>query len=105
MDLRLSTKRVLVTGASRGIGAAIATGFLQEDASACIVSRGSDQLYETENNLRAAFGKERVFAEQCDCTNSESLTSLRDRLQDRWAGVDIVVANIGDGRSVPDPLM
>lgn len=104
MDLGLEHKRVLITGASRGIGAAIAKGFLREDASACIVSRGSNQLRQTENKLQAAFGSERVFAEQCDCTNPESLTALRDQLQDRWTGVDIVIANIGDGRSVPDPL-
>lgn len=104
MNLGLEHKRVLVTGASRGIGAAIAKGFLQEGADVCIVSRGSDQLYQTKNKLQAAFSSERVFAAQCDCTSSESLILLRDQLQDRWTGVDIVVANVGDGRSVPDPL-
>jgi len=104
MDLELTGKQVLVTGASRGIGASIASSFLQEGSNVCIVSRGSENLYQTKDKLQAIFGEERVFAEQCDCTDVESLKLLYERLQDRWMGVDIVVANIGDGRSVSDPL-
>jgi len=104
MDLGLNHKRVLITGASRGIGAATAKVFLQEDSKVCIVSRGSQQLYETENQLQTQFGKEHIYAEQCDCTNPDALISLRERLQDKWSGIDIVMANVGDGRSVQDPL-
>jgi len=76
MDLGLRNKRVLVTGASRGIGAAIAKGFLTEGVRSCIVSRGSNQLYQTEQELISEFGKEKVFAEKCDCTDPGSLTTL-----------------------------
>ena len=68
MDLGLKDKRVLVTGASRGIGAAIARGFVAEGAKAYIVSRGSEHLYQTEKTLKAEFGKNKVIADQCDCT-------------------------------------
>jgi len=104
MDLGLRNKRVLVTGASRGIGAAIAKGFLTEGVRSCIVSRGSNQLYQTEQELISEFGKEKVFAEKCDCTDPGSLTTLSNKIEKRWQGLDIVVANIGDGRSVSDPL-
>jgi 3-oxoacyl-[acyl-carrier protein] reductase len=104
MDLGLRNKRVLVTGGSRGLGVAIARGFLGEGAKACIVSRGSDRLYQTEKELVTTFGKEKVVAEACDCTQLSSLQDLRDRIQKRWQGLDVVIANIGDGRSVPDPL-
>ena len=40
MDLELSKKRVLITGASIGIGLAMAKKFLDEDANVIIVSRG-----------------------------------------------------------------
>ena len=104
MDLGLKDKRVLVTGASRGIGAAIARGFVAEGAKAYIVSRGSEHLYQTEKTLKAEFGKNKVIADQCDCTQPPLLNELNSRIQNKWRGLDIVVANIGDGRSVPDPI-
>jgi len=104
MKLNLTDKRVLISGASRGIGAAIARGFLDEGAKAYIISRGSNRLYQTEKELVSTFGKEAVVAKACDCTQPSSLEDLRDHVQKCWQGLDIVVANIGDGRSVPDPL-
>jgi len=104
MDLGLSDKRILVTGASRGIGAAVAKGFLSEGSKVCLVSRGSKQLFKTQETLASEYGGEQVLVETCDCTNEQALHSLRDRVDHCWGGVDIVVANIGDGRSVPDAL-
>lgn len=104
MDLELKNKKVLVSGASRGIGTAIAERFLLEGADVVIVSRGSDLLFSNEKRLKDRFGKSRVFAEICDCTNPESLIFLKNRILQRWNLLDVVVANIGDGRSVPDPL-
>jgi 3-oxoacyl-[acyl-carrier protein] reductase len=104
VDLGLNNKRVLITGASRGIGASIAENFLTEGASVIIVSRGSEQLFVTESYLKNSFKESEVYAESCDCTNVNSLEKLRGRIKERWGGLDIVVANIGDGRSVSEPL-
>ncbi len=104
MDLGLKGKKALVTGGSRGIGAAIAERLLEEDADTIIVSRGSDQLFSTEKNLKNKFGDNRVYAEICDCTKADSLGLLESKVEERWGGLDIVIANIGDGRSVSDPL-
>jgi 3-oxoacyl-[acyl-carrier protein] reductase len=104
MDLGLDNKRVLITGASKGIGAAIAKRFLEEGSTVVVVSRGSPQLFNIEKKLQEIFGKSRIFAETCDCTNSTSLADLHKRIVKSIGGLDIVVANIGDGRSVPDAL-
>ncbi|MFT7394299.1 MAG: 3-oxoacyl-[acyl-carrier protein] reductase, partial [Candidatus Azotimanducaceae bacterium] len=44
MDLQLSAKRVIVTGASKGIGLAIARAFLVEGAEVAICARNADDL-------------------------------------------------------------
>ena len=104
MELGIQGKNVLVTGASQGIGAAIAHRFLDEGANVIIVSRGSEKLYKTESDLQSLFGKERIKAERCDCTDSTSLTKLKEKIEKLFGQLDIVVNNIGDGRSVPDAL-
>jgi len=104
MDLALAGKRVLITGGSKGIGAAIAEHFLEEKAQVRIVARGLDQLRKTESSLQKKHGTDKVSAEQCDCTDASALLELKQSIQNRWQGIDIVVANIGDGRSTPDPL-
>jgi 3-oxoacyl-[acyl-carrier protein] reductase len=104
MDLGIKGKNVVVTGASQGTGASIAYRFLEEGANVLLVSRGSDQLFKTESQYQAEFGKDRVEATICDCTNKQSLQKLGENIQQFLSCVDIVVANVGDGRSVPDPL-
>jgi len=104
MNFNLSNKKVLITGASRGIGLAIAESFLQEGAKICLVSRGSKALFENEKKLQGAYGFESSFAYKRDCTNIKSLNSLKNKVKDRWSSLDIVVVNVGDGRSVSDAL-
>jgi len=102
MDLGLSGKRVVVTGASRGIGQAVARRFLEEGAHVTIVSRGSPQLYATREKLAEIFGEASVVAETCDCSNTEALELLQKNVVKRSSHLDILIANVGDGRSVPD---
>ncbi|MDP0562400.1 MAG: SDR family oxidoreductase [Candidatus Endonucleobacter sp. (ex Gigantidas childressi)] len=104
MNLNLGNKKVLITGASRGIGLSIAEGFLQEGAKSCLVSRGSNALFENEKKLQDAYGLENIFACRCNCSNVESLNNLKNEIKTKWSDLDVVVVNVGDGRSVPDAL-
>lgn len=104
MNLKLNKKKVLITGASRGIGLAIAERFLQEGAKTCLVSRGSNALYVNQKRLQNTYGLESVFVCKCNCTNVESLKSLESEVKNKWSSLDIVIVNVGDGRSISDIL-
>ena len=104
MDLEIKGKKVLITGSSRGIGAAIARQFLIEGADVVITSRGSKQLFNTESSLKKEFGDLRVRAEICDCTNIDSLLELKSNIGKYYNDLDMVISNVGDGESVSDPL-
>jgi len=104
MNLDLENKKALITGSSRGIGLSIAESFLQEGAKVCLVSRGSDALFQSEEKLQKTYELDSVIVQKCDCSNIESLKNLKEKIKNRWGGLDIVVANVGDGRSVQDAL-
>ena len=54
MDLHLRGKRVLITGASKGIGAAAAEAFAEEGAHLMLAARSRDQLKALTERLRGA---------------------------------------------------
>jgi 3-oxoacyl-[acyl-carrier protein] reductase len=104
MNLGLSNKVVLVTGASRGIGASIAEGFVKEGAHVIIVSRGSHNLYVVEQSLKTRYPNSTILAEKCDCTDINALKDLKNKLNQIYGRLDVVVSNIGDGVSVTDVI-
>jgi 3-oxoacyl-[acyl-carrier protein] reductase len=100
----LEHKNLLVTGASRGIGKAIAVSLLNEGANVGLVARGQEQLQKTVEELRQQFGKKRVFGWTADCADEVTLQELRLQITQQWESIDGVIANVGDGRSVPDAI-
>ena len=84
---RLSGKRVLVTGASSGIGAATARLFASEGASLALVGRRREPL----EALAAELGKGRVLAIPADVTVPAEVTAAVDRAWSRLGGLDALV--------------
>jgi NAD(P)-dependent dehydrogenase (short-subunit alcohol dehydrogenase family) len=91
MDLHLRGKRVLITGASKGIGAAAAEAFAEEGCHILLAARSGDQLTALANRLRAAH---QIDASACvvDLRKSEDIA----RLAREAADIDILVNNAGD---------
>jgi 3-oxoacyl-[acyl-carrier protein] reductase len=104
MNLKLNNKKILITGASRGIGLAIANQFLREKAKTCIVSRGSNALFKNEQELQKMYSPDNIFALKSDCTDVLSLEALREEVESKWGELDVLIVNVGDGRSVSDGL-
>ena len=98
MDLHLAGKKVIVTGASKGIGLAIANEFAKEGASVSICARGRDSL-ESARELVARNGGN-VHADICDVSDKKNLIKYIENAVQNLGGLNILVNNpSGFGRS------
>lgn len=95
MDLGLKGKVVFVAGASRGIGRAIAEGFLAEGAKVMLTGRGEASLKEAHDALAGRFGAGRIAARAGDLTRTDDIEACLDEAARRLGPVDIVIANVG----------
>jgi 3-oxoacyl-[acyl-carrier protein] reductase len=98
MELGLKGKAVLVTGASRGIGRAIALAFAEEGCRVALTSRGPEPLAAVAREVEAR-GAE-PHACPADVTDPRQVDALMESLS-RWGGVDILVNNAGRGYAKP----
>jgi 3-oxoacyl-[acyl-carrier protein] reductase len=90
----LSGKAAVVTGASRGIGRAIALGLAAQGADVCFSYRGNaDAAEETRRAIEAA-GR-RAVAHQADVTDPESADGLVKAAIEAFGKIDILVNNAG----------
>ena len=88
--MSLEGKTAVITGASRGIGAAVARMLHDRGANVGLSARSGDDL-----------GLERTVAQPSDVRDLDALTRLCDATAERFGGIDIVVANAGVGSYGP----
>ena len=93
MDLGLSGKVAVVSGASRGIGRSIALALAAEGAHLCICARNAEGLEKAAADMREK-GAE-VEAVALDVTETEGAEQLIGAAVSRFGGVDILVNNVG----------
>jgi NAD(P)-dependent dehydrogenase (short-subunit alcohol dehydrogenase family) len=86
-------KIAIVTGASRGIGEAIATKLAAQGATAALVARGSADLDAVAARLTAAGGH--AFAFPCDLRHAHEVTQTIDTIINQLGHIDILVNNAG----------
>lgn len=96
----LGGKRVLLTGASSGIGEAAAELFADAGATVVAVARRKDLLDEVAGRITAAGGDATAIA--CDLSDMDAVDALAADVEKRLGGVDILVNNAG--RSIRRPL-
>lgn len=91
--IHLEGKKALVTGASRGIGRAIALGFAAAGADVALLARTPDALEEVRSEAERA-GR-RAAALPCDVTDAEAVRGAVAEAVERLGHIDVVVNNAG----------
>lgn len=97
MKIDLSSKRVIVTGASRGIGQAIARAFAAEGARVAICARTVADVEIAGEDLMQ-FGAQEVIARSVDVTDTAGVKAFVEEIAAAWGSVDVLVNNAGQGR-------
>jgi NAD(P)-dependent dehydrogenase (short-subunit alcohol dehydrogenase family) len=87
----LAGKLALVTGASRGIGAATAEALAAAGAHVVLVARTASALEEVEERIHAAGGNATIAP--LDLTDGESIGKLAGAVAERWNKLDVLVLN------------
>ena len=94
MDLRLKGRVAVVTGASKGIGRAIARGFAEEGVHLVLLARGKDALEEVAGQIRREQGV-RVLALSADIRDDAAVKNVAEAAKAEFGTVHIVINNAG----------
>jgi NAD(P)-dependent dehydrogenase (short-subunit alcohol dehydrogenase family) len=95
----MSGRVVIVTGGTRGIGRALAEGYVAAGAKVVVASRKTDACQETERHLRALGGE--ALGVPVHLGDIEALGTLVQRTVDTFGGVDVVVNNAANALALP----
>ena len=91
---RLEGRLALITGASRGFGAALAERFAEEGARLILVARTTGGLEEVDDRVRAAGGEATLVPQ--DLTNGAAIDELGGAIAQRFGHLDILIGNAAE---------
>lgn len=94
MDIRVKNKKSLITGASRGLGFAIARLLAQEGAEVALNSRSLDNLQEAARNIAAQSGQNPLLLPG-DITDPTIPQRMIEQISQTWGELDLLVCNAG----------
>lgn len=97
MSQTWKNKVVLLTGASSGIGEAMAIALAEKGAILGLLARREDLLNQLAEKCEKAGGQARVFA--CDVTDEQGVTESVNQFQNEFGKVDVLICNAGIGGS------
>lgn len=89
----MPTQRIILTGASSGIGAILAVEYAKQCCKLLLVARRKDRLESVAAQVAAAGGEAIILA--ADVTEPETAATAVDLAVQAWGGVDLVIANAG----------
>jgi 3-oxoacyl-[acyl-carrier protein] reductase len=103
LQVDLAGQVAIVTGASQGLGRAIAEALAAAGASVALVARSADKLAAVAAGITAAGGRAEAFP--CDVTKGEDIQRVVDAVVEKLGRLDILVNNAGVTRDTLLPRM
>jgi 3-oxoacyl-[acyl-carrier protein] reductase len=100
MELKLTGRKALITGGSKGLGLAIARTFADAGADVAIMARGQVALDEAVERIGARQGL-KVLAISCDVRRADDIAAGFARVTEALGSVDILVNNAGTSNAHP----
>lgn len=91
----LSGKVALLTGASKGIGKAMAAGLAEHGCKVMLSSRKQDQCDAAADEINAACGERRAWAHACNAGYKDQLQALVNAAKEQLGPIDILIGNAG----------
>ena len=97
MRRSLDKKRILITGASSGIGAVLASLLAKEGANLVLLARRKERLQEIVDKIKQQYGDRKVVLIDGDITDSEVQHRAVQSAIEQLGGLDILINNAGVG--------
>ncbi|MDR0520553.1 MAG: SDR family NAD(P)-dependent oxidoreductase [Planctomycetaceae bacterium] len=97
MRRTLNGKRILLTGASSGIGAALSEMLAEEGADLVLTARRKDRLQKNAENIRKKFPERKILAVDGDITEEDVRQRAVSAAVSQLGGLDILINNAGVG--------
>jgi len=100
--MKFTNKRILITGASKGLGKAAAIAFEKEGARLALVARSKDKLEE----LKASFkDSEKHLFFKLNLLDSNNIKKLTSDILNNWSGVDVILHCLGGSFQLNESLI
>lgn len=103
MKVDLSGQNAIVTGASQGLGKAIAIALAASGAKVALVARNADKLAETAKIITDAGGAAEVMA--ADVSEKDAIEQIVETVNEEWGQLHILINNAGITRDTLLPAM
>lgn len=85
----------VITGASKGIGKAIAEIFVKNNFNVCVCARNEDSLKQLEEELKQINNDVKVYYKTCDVSNKDEVKAFGEFVKQHFTKVDVLVNNAG----------
>lgn len=90
----ISGKKVVITGASSGIGASLAELYAQHKADVALLARREEKIIDLANRLSKTYGVD-VFPVSCDVSSENDVINVIETVIKRFGKIDVLVNNAG----------